>query len=702
MRIPTGRCLPILLVFAACSPSAIGQQPAAPGDDLSVFRRPALAEASRELQTRAILLTQVGQLEAALPIAEEAAKLAPFSAVAQYNLGCLYARSEKPDEAIQRLKRAIELGFRDEKLVTNDPDLESLRKRPEFQDLLKNLKQPFPSLEPKPNPFEDGIAWVGPENTVWDESTNLLKTGFEWKRPTRSPAVILEHHDVGKRLRKWFAEGTAAGHFGDLYDNCDRDHSNLKYSQFPQLHRIEYRPENAADIPMGLQNRFLHGGAVLGNSSTSMVGTPVWRSNPRMAYGSPTSMMALVRQYFHNHLYIYPEHQDHDPGHNGEGGGGYGDVYPTNTPYLLISQGSSFTDQPLMDAIACTMAAFRPQVKQRLVETGLMSPTLQQIFRTCYKPVHRPDDYLTGIAHPSVFEGSQLDPLKMVETAHDMTIDKIPPIVRIRVEQQDRAIVGRDYFDISDREHLFDSPGAIARIGRSTQYQRHMIVSASDSTDLEQRPLKFKWVILRGDESRITLKPLDEAGSRAELTVAWHPRRKIHPQSEIESNRVDIGVFAHNGVTWSAPAFVTWYFLDNEDREYDEQGRILSVSYHGGTDTGNYADPLLQTPKTWKDTYHYADDGRLTGWTRTRDSQPDQKPQEFTADGAIVVEQDDLGRPAAIRIVQYLARKPDGKPLPTLIQNLSHDVFRFSYENAEDKTGKITSREKSPPGPPTP
>ena len=353
-----------------------------------------------------------------------------------------------------------------------------------------------------------------------------------------------------------------------------------------------------------------------------------------MAYGSPTSMMALVRQYFHNHLYIYPEHQDHDPGHNGEGGGGYGDVYPTNTPYLLISQGSSFTDQPLMDAIACTMAAFRPQVKQRLVETGLMSPTLQQIFRTCYKPVHRPDDYLTGIAHPSVFEGSQLDPLKMVETAHDMTIDKIPPIVRIR------------------------------------------------------------------DESRITLKPLDEAGSRAELTVAWHPRRKIHPQSEIESNRVDIGVFAHNGVTWSAPAFVTWYFLDNEDREYDEQGRILSVSYHGGTDTGNYADPLLQTPKTWKDTYHYADDGRLTGWTRTRDSQPDQKPQEFTADGAIVVEQDDLGRPAAIRIVQYLARKPDGKPLPTLIQNLSHDVFRFSYENAEDKTGKITSREKSPPGPP--
>ena len=673
----------------------VGRSPLCAADEISIFRRPALNEASNELQLRAVVLARAGQLAAGLQLCQEAEKIAPFSSVAQYNLACLYAKNNESEEALKRLKIAIQLGFRDVNLVTSDPDLASLRELPEFEELLKEAKQPFAAPKAKLNPFADGIAWVGPENTVWDEPTNLLRTGFDWKRPVRLPSVTTGHGEIGKRLQKWFAEGTAAGHFGDLYDNCDRDHSNLTYSQFPQIHRIEYRPEILADVPFGLQNRFLHGGVVLGNSSTSLVNSPIWRSNPRMAYTTPTSLVTLVRQYFQNHLYVYPEHNDHDPGHNGKGG--YGDVYPANTPYLLISQGSSHTDVPFLDALACTMAAFRPPVKQRLVENGLLAPTLQQILRSSNKVVRHPDDYLTGVAHPSVFEGSEIDAMKMVEAAHALTMESIPPVVRIRVEQQDRAFVGRDYFEVSDREHLFDSPCAIARIGRSTQYRRHMVVSARDSIDLEKHPLKFRWVILRGDESRITVKPLEEDGSRAEITVAWHPRRKIHPASAIESNRVDFGVFAFNGFHWSAPAFVTWYFLDNEDREYDDQGRILSVSYHGGTDVGNYTDPLIQTPKTWKDTYRYTDDGRLIGWTRTRGTGPDQKEESFTAEGGLIIEQDHLGRATAVRAPIYVAQKTEGNPLPILTQQLSDEVFRYTYADDKDLTGKITSREKLAP-----
>jgi hypothetical protein len=690
MRLRFQKFLPVLLVFTA------GTHASSAADEPSIFRRPALAEASRDLQLRAVVLARTGQLAAGLQICQEAVKIAPFSAVAQYNLACLYAKSGEAEESLKRLKLAIELGFREAKIVMNDPDLASVRGLPDFPGLLEEAKQPLEPPKPKLSSLEDGIAWVGPENTVWDEPTNLLGTGFEWKRPAKPHAVIQGHGEIGKRLIKWFAEGTAAGHFGDLYDNCDRHHSNLACSQFPQLHRIEYRPEIMADIPFGLQNRFMHGGVVLGNSSTSRVSSPFWRSNPRMAYTTPTSMVTLVRQYFQNHLYVYPEHKDHDPGHNGTGDG-YGDLYPANTPYLLISQGSSHSDRGLLNPLACTLAAFQPAVKKRLVENGLLTPTLQQIFRVSYKTVKSLDDYLSGVAHPSVFEGSQVDELKMVDEAHAMTMETIPPVVRIRAEQQDRAIVGRDYFDVGDREHLFDTPCAIARIGRSIQYRRQMIVSARDSIDLEKRPLKFRWVILRGDESRISLKPLDEEGSRAEITVAWHPRRKIHPNSEIESNRVDIGVFAFNGTNWSSPAFVTWYFLDNEDRDYDDQGRILSVSYHGGTDTGNYTDPLIQTPKTWKDTYRYTDDGRPIGWTRTRGIGPDQKSEQFTAEGGLVIEQDDLGRAVAVRAPLYIAQKPEGKPLPILIQQMGEDVFRYTYANPEDLIGKITSHEKSAP-----
>jgi hypothetical protein len=663
-------------------------------DAASIFRRPALAEASRQLQARAKALSRSGQWQEALALCQQAVVTAPFSAMANYNLACLQCRCGQPDECLTTLKRAIELGFHDAKHIAQDADFATVIDRPEFAELVEVAQKPFARPMPRPGPIADGIAWVGPENTVWDESINLLRTGFEWKRPENPNPVIVGRDEVGKRLSQWFSEGTAAGHFGDLYDNYDRNHSDLKISRFPQLNRIEYRPETSGEVGYGLQHRLLHGGVVLGNSSTASTGPPYWRSNPRQAYLNPGSMTALVLQYFHNHLYIYPEHRDYDPGHNGNGG--FGDLFAANTPYVLISQGSSGTDQPFLNALACTMAAFRPEVKQRLVERGLLMPTLQQIFRTSYTAVREPDDYLTGLAHPSVFDGPRIDTLKMIESAHAMTIDTIPPLVRIRVEQQDAAVVGRDYFEVGDREHLFDTPCAIARIGRSVKYRRRMLVSARESFDLNQRPLKIQWVVLRGDESRISLKPLDDAGSRAEIDVAWHPRRKIHPASDMESNRVDIGVFAHNGVRWSAPAFVCWFFLDNEDRDYDDAGRIRSVTYHGGTDTGNYVDPLINTPKTWKDTYHHTDDGRLTGWTRCRKSGQQETEEQFTPDGGLVMKTDDRGRPVAARTVFYVPQAV-GRQLPILVQQSGDEIWHYDYENDEDPIGKIKSREKAKP-----
>src|SRR5205814_10264880 len=111
----------------------------------------------------------------------------------------------------------------------------------------------------------------------------------------------------------------------------------------------------------------------------------------------------LYEQYSHNQLYVYPCHMDHRPGRNGKDGdkeGGHGDVYFANTPYVLASQGSSGSDQPFLQAIALTMAALRPEVKQLLVEQNALAPTLQAIFRQSNGQVAKPDDYFTGKAHP--------------------------------------------------------------------------------------------------------------------------------------------------------------------------------------------------------------------------------------------------------------------------------------------------------------
>src|SRR5262249_3375063 len=49
-----------------------------------------------------------------------------------------------------------------------------------------------------------------------------------------------------------------------------------------------------------------------------------------------------------------------------------------------------------------------------------------------------------------------------------------------------------------------------------------------------------------------------------------------------ESNRVDIGAFVHNGTYYSAPGFVTFSYLDNESRTYDDRGRLLERGYGHG------------------------------------------------------------------------------------------------------------------------
>ena len=152
-----------------------------------------------------------------------------------------------------------------------------------------------------------------------------------------------------------------------------------------------------------------------------------------------------------------------------------------------------------------------------------------------------------------------------------------------KVLEEDRPVNGRDFFEPPGvTEKLADTPAVIARIWRGTANRRRMIVSAADSFDVNKKPLTFTWVVLRGDDKQITITPRNKAGSEVEIVVPYHPRRPVLPGSPLESNRVDIGVFVHNGAYYSAPGFVTYCTLDNECRAYDEKGRVVEIGYGVG------------------------------------------------------------------------------------------------------------------------
>jgi hypothetical protein len=385
--------------------------------------------------------------------------------------------------------------------------------------------------------------------------------------------------EVGDVLRNWYDKGTAAGNVGDYYDNRDNGHSRLRIADYPQLQIITYtKEEQKARKNYGYQRMVLPQ-VVFGNSSTS-AHFQKGGSNVRLYYTQPGGLAFLYQQYTHNNLYIYPEHRDHDPGHNGTPG--HGDVFPTNSPYLICSWGSSGSDQAFLQGVASTLAAFRPHVKKKLITTGLLMPTVQMILRRSNKHVDIHKDYLSGKAHPTVFSRSNLKIIKMVEMAHKIRLEKIPPMIQLKVIKEDTPVEGKDFFEPGKTKVLANTPAVIARIFRGGSYLRKIIVSAESSFDLNNHPLTFHWVVLRGESDKIDIQLLNDTGSVAEIVVPYHHRRPIAKGAKLESNRVDIGVFVNNGFYYSAPGFITFFFLDNESRTYDEEGRLLEIGYGMG------------------------------------------------------------------------------------------------------------------------
>jgi hypothetical protein len=380
--------------------------------------------------------------------------------------------------------------------------------------------------------------------------------------------VTLIKGEVGDILRQWYAKGTAAGNVGDYYDNRDNGHSHLKMEDYPQLRKIKYSEEDRKQRKHYAVQRILLPYVVFGNSSTS-AGLLNGGSNVRTYYTNPKGMAFLYRQYTHNNLYIYPAHRDNRGGN---------DVFPTNSPYLIASKGSSGSDRKYMNAIVQTLAAFRPDVKKRLIETGLLMPTIQMILR--YTAVGNWRDYLTGKAHPSV--GIKLDNLKMIKMAHKLQVNEIPPVVRLKVVEEDEPLNGEDYFSPGKSIKLADTPGVIARIFRGKSYWHRMVVSAEPSFGLNEENLTYHWKVLQGEPQKISIQPLNSIGSVVEIKFFFHERQPIIKGKHFESNRVEIGVFVKTGEYYSAPGFITSFSLDNEARTYDENGKVLEIGYGMG------------------------------------------------------------------------------------------------------------------------
>jgi hypothetical protein len=662
----------------------------------SVFAAPQAQLALQTVMQQVLGLAAAGRLEDAeksLVAAIDASSIP--AAEGHYNVACLKCARGDTDAALESLATAVAEGFTDVEMFDRDPDLEPLRQLPRFKELGDDVRKRGEAARrarveggtmPKPRLVKDGVAEVAEENTLWVPQLARFFVAHEFPPADPKAEISKQPGAVGDLLRQWRKEETAAGLHGILYDNHDADHSNMHYDWFPELSRVEYcdaakksktMMHGAGDIHRGVQLLFVHNSPVIGNASVAQTQGPFWRSMPRVAMANAATVALVADQYVNNMMYFYPEHRDHDP----EEGGGHGDTYPANVPYVITSQGSSGSDRAFMDAVAATIAAFQHDTQRFLIEKRLLMPTVQMVFGSSRKPVAGRDDYLSGKAHPPVFDGATLDGERMVRMAHDMTPGQVPPLVRLKVEREYLGRPGIDYFEVGHAERLFDTVSAIARVARSARERRTMVASVAETEDPHGTPLSFVWRLLHGDEDRVRITPLDPRGTRAEIVVDWHPRA-VYPGSDLPSARVDVGVFAEKEDRLSAPSFITWYFPPNERRTYeavppaaakdrtdevngDSPRRIVSIERLPTTAKDSYADPMILTPANWTDSYRYDDRGNLLGWTRKRAA---GGSEEFTADGRLVVSRDAKGEPAETRGVRYGRKQSGPDAMPELIQ----------------------------------
>ena len=584
--------------------------------------------------------------------ARAASTVFPEDANWKYNVACALALQDNREEAFRFLDEAITLGFRNPQHILDDPDLEGLRTHVKFMLMVQRAeKLQNVSVGPVILPGliqPGGSALVSTNNTVWDYDTGTLVSFFSQRR-------------------------TALPGSGLFYLNRDGGHSLFAATNLPGLTPIVYSEEArkkgcADDLPISRFRVNDRMPPVLGNCSKAMTHPVFWRSLTRGVYGEGPFICRHVQMFFGNQMFFYPSHRDWRAD-------GEGDVFQANTPYIVTSAGISGSDQPFLKVCFDALAAVPAEAMEEMTRTGLVMPTLQRLLRESQKGVVKREDYLTGAAHPAVFDVRNLDAARMVAAARALTAETVPPVLPLRTVRDEMAEPGRDYFDVRPNEGLFDSPFAIARAVRGTGRTRTLVVSVPRVP----AGVKLHWCVLQGDPAKVRFNPLTGDGGLMEITVSYHG---VYTNSfGLKTSRVDLAVIGQTEKgAYTCPSFVTFVYPRNEVRRYAPDGRILSVDYTAG----GYYDPFLSIAKRWKDVYRYSPSGQPAGWERVRE----RGKEEFTVHGHRILTKDDKGRALTAAEVHYIPRAgAEGEP-PDLSQFETGKVYRYTYASEDDFSGR--------------
>lgn len=87
------------------------------------------------------LYTKRGFYEKGLSIDEKLSHLRPLDPMVFYNLACSYSLLQDTRKALDAVKKAVDLGYRDFDYLQSDSDLDNLKADARFQEFFASVKQ---------------------------------------------------------------------------------------------------------------------------------------------------------------------------------------------------------------------------------------------------------------------------------------------------------------------------------------------------------------------------------------------------------------------------------------------------------------------------------------------------------------------------------------------------------------------------------
>lgn len=336
------------------------------------------------------------------------------------------------------------------------------------------------------------------------------------------------------------------GNAGDLYMNRDGGHSKLKLEEFPGLTDVKLDEEGTRRYRhWGIANMILNL-PTFGNSSTAEQGK-FWRSMPRRIMTDCRWLMpTMAKMYTSNQFYVYPSAGDTPPV------GTNGDVFASIAPYWLTTAGRSWSDLPYLKAALEVSRSLDPAVKKEIVKRGLLVPTIQTIIRKSLKGITTEADYLTCEAHPTAFPPDGIDLERLVKNAEKMTVEKIPPLAKIKLEMV----------------HILGEKQAPCELTYATDYACAVILRSPDKVRIFRITIEgdddYKVFVSHGDERAVKIERL--------LNIA---ALSIKRDYITHDNRLDIAVVGKTAKSgWGAPSYVSFAVLD-EKAPYCDPALVL-------------------------------------------------------------------------------------------------------------------------------